>query len=192
MKKKVFKKTTCKGYNKNGIYIEKGVKVEKGTIVWSNNLVLGQSELNGCELLPNNHIVGAVINKGTIVGPFARIREKTLICENCKIGNFVEIKNSQIDEGTKISHLTYVGDAQIGKNCNLGCGTIFCNYDGEQKHKTVVGNNVFIGSNCNLIAPLTINDNSFIACATTVTKDIEANSFVIGRVKETIKPNSKA
>lgn len=191
MKKICFKKDSIKGYNKHNIYIEKGVKISKGTIVWSGNIVLGQSELIECELLPNNHIDDAIIRKGSVIGPFARIRPRTEIKENCKIGNFVEIKNSVVGSSTKISHLTYVGDADIGKNCNLGCGTVFCNYDGNQKHKCKVGDNVFIGSNANLIAPLEIGSNCMVASGTVVTENLQDNTFAIGRAKQENRRNKR-
>ncbi|MGN1227800.1 MAG: hypothetical protein ACI4TX_04060 [Christensenellales bacterium] len=189
MKKIVFNKTTTKGYKRHNIYIEKGVLIEKGTVIWSGNIVCGQSVLSGCELLPNNHIDGATILGGSVIGPFARIRATSVIGENCKIGNFVEIKNSIIGDGTKISHLTYVGDAEIGKCCNVGCGAVFCNYNGKVKQRCEVGNNVFIGSNVNLVAPLKIGDNCMIACATTITEDMPSNTFAIGRVRQENKEN---
>ena len=192
MKKLVFKKDCIKGYNKHNIFIEKGVLVKKGTIVHSGNIVLGKSVLECCELLPNNHIESAMIFAGCLIGPFARIRPNTTICENCKIGNFVEIKNSFIDSGTKIAHLTYVGDAEIGKDCNIGCGTVFCNYDGEKKQRCKVGDRVFIGSNTNLIAPLEIGNDCFIAGGTVVTRDMPNGTFAISRVKQENRKNKKA
>ena len=191
MKKIVFKKDCSKGYNRHNIYIEKGVLVKKGTIIHSGNIVLGKSILEKCELLPNNHIQDSIIFGCSVIGPFARIRPGTTICENCKIGNFVEVKNSFIDSGTKISHLTYVGDAQIGRNCNIGCGTVFCNYDGEKKHRCKVGNNVFIGSNVNLIAPLVIGDDCMVASGTVVTQNMPNSTFAISRVKQENRKNKK-
>lgn len=191
MKKIVFKKDSNKGYNKHNIFIEKGVLVKKGTIVYSGNIVLGKSVLDKCELLPNNHIEGAIIYTGSIIGPFARIRPNSTITENCKVGNFVEIKNSYIGNNTKIAHLTYVGDAEIGKDCNLGCGTVFCNYDGEKKHRCKIGDRVFIGSNSNLIAPVEIGNDCIIASGTVVTKNMQDGTFAIGRVKQENRKNKK-
>lgn len=191
MVKITFKRDSTKGYNKHNIFIEKGVLVKKGTSVWSGNIVLGKSVLEKCELLPNNHIENALIYCNAKIGPFARIRPNTTICENCKIGNFVEIKNSFIGENTKISHLTYVGDAEIGQDCNLGCGTVFCNYDGEYKHRCRVGDRVFIGSNSNLIAPLEIGNDCIIASGTVVTNDMPNSTFCIGRVKQENRKNKK-
>ena len=129
----------------------------------------------------------SVVGSNCIIGPFARIRPNCSIGDNVKIGNFVEIKNSSIGSGTKISHLAYVGDATIGKNCNIGCGVIFANYNGREKNKIVIGDNCFIGSNCNLIAPLRIADNTYICAGTTVTKDTKEYDFVIGRAREIVK-----
>ena len=135
-----------------------------------------QSNLEGCEILKN-----------TSIGPFARIRPETIISENVRIGNFVEIKNSVIGENTKINHLAYVGDAEIGSNCNIGCGVVFANFDGKTKHKTVLGEGCFIGSNSNLIAPLTLAQHTFVACGSTVTDNTEEFDFVISRARQTTK-----
>ena len=137
----------------------------------------------------SSHIYGSEVGQNTRVGPNAHIRPKSKIGKNCRIGNFVEIKNSTIGDNTKIAHLTYVGDARIGKNCNIGCGVVFANYNGKEKNTIVVGDNVFIGSNCNLIAPLNIPDNVYICAGTTLTKDLREYDFVIGRSRETIKSN---
>ena len=120
------------------------------------------------------------------VGPFARLRGAT-IGNNCRVGDFVEVKASTLREGVKASHLTYIGDADVGERTNVGCGSVFCNYDGVDKHKTTVGCNCFIGANTNLIAPVVVGDNAFIAAGTTVTRDIEDGSFTIGRVRQDTK-----
>lgn len=154
---------------------------------------IGQCVLDNCTIGSNCKIMSSYIEKSIIgnncvVGPFAHIRPDCEIDENVRIGNFVELKKAHIKSGTKISHLTYVGDAEVGKNCNLGCGVIFCNYDGKIKHKTTLGDNVFVGSNVNLIAPLKIEDNCFIAAGSTVTKDVAKDTFVIARSKQENKP----
>ena len=148
------------------------------------NSVVGK----GSEVI-SSHVFDSVIGQNVKVGPNAHLRPNSIVGDNCRIGNFVEIKNSIIGNGTKISHLTYVGDAKIGENCNIGCGVIFVNYNGRQKQKINIGNNVFIGSNCNLIAPLNIPDNVYICAGTTVTKDLLEDDFVIGRVREEVKHN---
>lgn len=172
--------------------------------IYDNNLILNSVIEGGVVIFPNSVIINSVIKENTIVyssyiedseigrdcvvGPFAHIRPNTKIANNVKVGNFVEIKKSEIESGTKISHLTYVGDSIVGKNCNFGCGTITCNYDGKHKHKTIIGNNVFIGSNSNLVAPVEIKDNCFIAAGSTITKDLKENTFAISRVNQREKP----
>ncbi len=131
----------------------------------------------------------SVLKDSISLGPFAHIRPNCLIKSNCKIGNFVEIKNSCIFEGTKASHLAYVGDSIVGKNCNIGCGVVFANFDGRKKHSCVLGNNVFVGCNSNLVAPLVLAKNTFVCAGTTVTHSTKDFDFVVGRSKQTTKPN---
>jgi bifunctional UDP-N-acetylglucosamine pyrophosphorylase/glucosamine-1-phosphate N-acetyltransferase len=102
------------------------------------------------------------------------------------VGAYAELKNAKIGENTKVSHLAYVGDAIVGKNCNIGCGVVFCNYDGYKKSMTRVGDNVFLGSNCNFVAPLEVGDGAYIAAGTTVTEDVAAYTFIIGRVRQSV------
>lgn len=187
--------------NKNSCFIGENVKFGKNVIVYENNHIDGDCYIgDNCIILPNNYIVdsnignncnihASVIEKSEIndyvfIGPFARIRPNSYINNGCKIGNFVEIKNSIIGKNTKISHLSYVGDSEIGNNCNIGCGVIFANYNGKTKNKCVVGNHVFIGSNCNVIAPINIESESFICAGTTLTKNVQKDDFVIGRVRQ--------
>lgn len=168
-----------KKYIKNSIVRGKlkGQNIIEDSIIHKNTEVL------------SSHIFKSEVGENSTIGPYAHLRPNSKVGRNCRIGNFVEIKNSIIGDNTKIAHLTYVGDAQIGKNCNIGCGVVFANYNGKEKNKIVIGNNVFIGSNCNLIAPLTIPDNVYICAGTTLTKDLSEYDFVIGRSRETIKPN---
>ena len=149
--------------------------------------VIQESEISANVVVEQSYIDNSFVDENTTIGPFAHLRPNCRIGKNCKIGNFCEIKNSTIGNGTKISHLAYVGDAEIGNNCNIGCGVIFANYNGKTKNKIIVGNNVFIGSNCNLIAPLTIGDNVYICAGTTVTENLQENDFVIGRNRQTVK-----
>lgn len=151
--------------------------------------LIENSTINKGSVVISSHIFNSEVGKNCKIGPNAHLRPNCKIGDNCRIGNFVEIKNSTIGEGTKISHLTYVGDAVVGKNCNIGCGVVFVNYNGKEKNKIVVGDNVFIGCNCNLIAPLNIPNNVYIAAGTTVTSDLNEFDFVIGRSKQEIKPN---
>ncbi len=191
--------------NRENCYIGEGVIFGDNVIIYENNHIEGNCHIgDDTVLLPGNFIVdssigancklsSSIIENSTIkdnvsVGPFAHIRMEASIEDNCRIGNFVEIKKSDIGKGSKISHLAYVGDAKVGENCNIGCGAIFVNYNGKSKSKTEVGNHVFIGSNCNIIAPVKIEDESYICAGTTVTEDIESEDFVIGRVRQERKP----
>ncbi len=136
------------------------------------------------EIKPFSHIEGAMIKSRSVIGPFARIRAGTIIEEDARIGNFVEIKKSQIKKGVKINHLSYIGDSSIGENSNIGAGTITCNYDGYNKFKTVIGDNVFIGSNSSLIAPVNIGDNAVIGAGSVITKDVDVDELAFARSKQ--------
>lgn len=188
-------------YGEDSVYIDDAAVIESGVIIYPNNHIYGKTTIkSGAVLEPNNIIYDSEIGCGvsmvasvvknsrigdnTTVGPNAYIRPNSVIGNSCRVGDFVEIKNSRIGDGTKISHLTYIGDAEVGKNCNFGCGVIFANYDGKKKYKTTVGDNCFIGSNCNLIAPVRVADGAFVAAGTTVTDDVKEKSFVIGRVRQ--------
>ena len=138
-------------------------------------------------MIKSSFIEKSQIENNVVVGPFAHLRPDSIIKSNAKIGNFVEIKNSIIGAGSKVSHLAYVGDAEIGKNCNIGCGVIFVNYNGKCKQKTIVGDGCFVGSNCNVIAPVVIAKNTYICAGTTLTKNTNAGDFVVGRAREIIK-----
>tara|TARA_Y100000768_G_C23973553_1_gene681823 strand:- start:971 stop:2347 length:1377 start_codon:yes stop_codon:yes gene_type:complete len=155
--------------------------------------------LNRCKIgknvfiKPNTIIFGASIGEGSTVGPFARIRPGTKIKSNCNIGNFVEIKNSVIGDGTKVNHLSYIGDATLGSHVNIGAGTITCNYDGVNKHKTIVKDNSFIGSGSMLVAPVIIGRGSFIAAGSTITKDTSGSGHLtIARSKQMTIKNWKS
>ena len=153
-------------------YIDHDVDIERGVVIEPGCLIKGKT----------------LIKSGAKIGPNAHIRDGvTSIGKNCKIGNFVEIKNANIGDGTKISHLTYVGDATIGRDCNIGCGVVFCNYDGEKKHHTIIGNNVFVGSNVNLVAPVKVEDNAIIAAGSTITEDVCDGCLAIARERQVNK-----
>ena len=128
-----------------------------------------------------SHIEGTKIEKNVIIGPYARLREGTILKNNTKIGNFVETKKSSINSNSKVSHLSYIGDTTIGKNSNIGAGTITCNYDGVKKFKTKISDNVFIGSNSSLIAPIKLGKNSLVGAGSVITKDVKKNSLSIAR-----------
>lgn len=138
-----------------------------------------------------SYLEGVEIEKESKIGPFVRIRGETRIGSNVKIGNFVEIKNSTFGIGTKASHLSYIGDATIGSNVNIGAGVVACNYDGLKKYKTVIKDNSFIGSNSSLISPLTIGCNSLIGASSFINKDVPDYTFAIGRSHQLMKPNRR-
>lgn len=188
------------------VYIEENVKIGEGTVIHSGNHLLGNTVIGKNVILyEDNHIQDSTVGNGcqvtksvlknckigdkTTVGPFANVHTGSIIGKECRIGNFVEIKNSTIGSKTKVAHLAYVGDANIGDLTNVGCGSIFVNYDGKNKHRSYIGNSVFIGSNSNIIAPVSIEDNAYIAAGTTVTVDLPEKCLCIGRNRETIKEN---
>lgn len=191
----------------NNIIIDDDVVIGKGTKIYSNNIIKSGSRIGqNCTLYNGNEIIASNIGSGVsikssyisdsnignncTVGPFANVHTNSAISRDCRIGNFVEIKNSVIGINTKMAHLVYIGDADIGDMCNIGCGTIFVNYDGKNKHRSYVGDSVFIGSNCNIIAPVKLDNNAFIAAGTTVTVDLPKNCMCIGRNREIIKENA--
>ena len=166
--------------------------VLSGNVKVGKNCKIINSRINNCTIGDNVQIIdsnldGAEIKNGVTIGPYSRIRPHTTLGENVHVGNFVEIKNAKIGARTKIPHLSYVGDCEIGKDVNIGCGVIFCNYDGKNKSVSYVGDRVFIGSNCNIISPVVIEDESFIAAGTTVTDNVLSGEFCIGRVKNETK-----
>jgi bifunctional UDP-N-acetylglucosamine pyrophosphorylase/glucosamine-1-phosphate N-acetyltransferase len=167
----------------NAIF-EGEVSLGNGVKIGANVIIKDSKIADNVTILPGTNIDGAEIGSGSSVGPNARIRPGTILKENTKIGNFVETKNAIIGRGSKASHLAYIGDAELGENVNIGAGTIFCNYDGANKHKTTIGDNVFVGSNSVLIAPVTLNDNTFVAAGSTVNSDVPANSLAVARAKQ--------
>ena len=153
--------------------VEPNVIFGKGVTIGSKCIIKAFSYLEGCQ-----------ISDECSIGPYARLRPGVDLSDGVKIGNFVEIKNSKVAEHTKINHLSYVGDARIGKNTNIGAGTVTCNYDGVSKHRTVIGEDVFIGSNTMLIAPVTVGNNSMTGSGSVITKDIPADDLAISRSKQ--------
>ena len=139
---------------------------------------------DGVSILPNTIIESSVVGDRAVVGPFARLRPGTKMESDTKVGNFVETKKTLVGKGSKINHLSYVGDAQLGKNVNIGAGTITCNYDGVSKHKTDLGDGVFVGSNSTLVAPIKVDKGGFIAAGSTVTTEVPSDSLAVGRAKQ--------
>ncbi|MDP3087643.1 MAG: bifunctional UDP-N-acetylglucosamine diphosphorylase/glucosamine-1-phosphate N-acetyltransferase GlmU [Methylotenera sp.] len=165
--------------------------VFEGNVILGNNVnisancVIKNSTIKaGAQIAPFTHIDDTVIGENSRIGPFARLRPGTTLEADTHIGNFVELKNSQVDKGSKINHLSYVGDTTVGKNVNIGAGTITCNYDGANKFRTVIEDNVFIGSDTQLVAPVTIGKGATIAAGSTITKDAPADQLTLCRAKE--------
>lgn len=153
------------------------------------NTVIRDSEIgDDVVILPNCVLESASIDRGSQLGPFARLRPESKLREDVRIGNFVEIKKSDIASGTKINHLSYVGDTQVGKNVNIGAGTIVCNYDGANKHRTVIGDGVFVGSDTQLVAPLTVGEGATIGAGTTVTQDVPPGVLALSRTRQITIP----
>lgn len=169
--------------------IEAGVRIKGATVIGEDCFIGANSEIVDSKIADNVKILQSVIEESVIlknadVGPFAHLRPNTEIGERVHIGNFVEIKNASLDEDTKVGHLTYVGDAKLGKDINVGCGVVFVNYDGLNKHQTVVGDHAFIGSNVNLVSPVIVEDNAMIAAGSTITKDVAEYDLAIARVQQ--------
>ena len=131
-----------------------------------------------------SHLEGTRIEKNVVIGPYARLREGTVLKENTKIGNFVETKKSNIDKNTKVNHLSYIGDTSIGKNSNIGAGTITCNYDGVKKSKTNISDNVFIGSNTSLVAPVKVDKDSMVGAGSVITKNVKKKTLALTRTPQ--------
>ena len=155
------------------------------------NTIIENSRIGNNVKIVSSYIENSVVGEYTEVGPFAHIHKGSAIAKHCRIGNFVEIKNSKIDDRTKIAHLTYVGDSVIGKNCNIGCGVVFCNYNGKIKQGCILKDNVFIGSNVNLVAPVVVEEGGYIAAGSTINCNVEKNEFAIARAKQVNKNNFK-
>ena len=191
--------------NPSDTYIDFGVEIGQDTIVEPGVHITGNTKIGmDCKIGANSEIRDCIIHdnvtvtaslleesemlEGSNIGPYSHLRPEAVIGKNVHLGNFVEVKKAQIDEGTKVGHLTYVGNAHLGKNINVGCGVIFANYDGKNKHNTEVGDDSFIGSNANLIAPLHIDDHTFIAAGSTITDDVKQYEMAIARQRQTNKP----
>jgi bifunctional UDP-N-acetylglucosamine pyrophosphorylase/glucosamine-1-phosphate N-acetyltransferase len=183
-------------------YIDKTVRVGRDTVIYPNCYLQGETTIGErCVLEPNSQIIDSkissdvvirassaiaesTINEGVSIGPFARLRPGTVVKRNAKIGNFVEVKKSIIGEGSKANHLTYLGDTTVGRDVNVGAGTITCNYDGKKKHPTVIEDDVFVGSNVELVAPVIVKKGSTIGAGSTITKDIPEGALAISRSKQ--------
>jgi len=161
--------------------IEGNVKIGTGTNIGPNCVIINSTIGENANIKANCVIENAIVENNCEVGPYARLRPETHLNQNVKVGNFVEIKKANIGESSKVNHLSYVGDTEMGKNVNVGAGTITCNYDGANKHKTIIGDNVFVGSDTQLVAPINIADGVTIGAGATITKDVPEGMLVISR-----------
>lgn len=188
----------------SAVYVDPAVTVGRGTVLLPGTILRGQTTIGeNCEIGPNTMIQDCTIGNGVTVnasqlnestvddgahiGPFAYVRPHCHVGAGVKVGDFVELKNSNIGSGTKISHLTYVGDTDVGSGVNFGCGTVTVNYDGSNKYRTTIGDNAFIGCNSNLVAPVKIGEGAYTAAGSTITDDVPADSLAIARTPQTIK-----
>jgi bifunctional UDP-N-acetylglucosamine pyrophosphorylase/glucosamine-1-phosphate N-acetyltransferase len=177
-----FIKSGVKMIGPETIFFSKDTKIGKNVTI-NPYVVIGPKVKIGNNVIINSfsHLEGCKINNKAEVGPYARLRSGTILEEGSKIGNFVEVKKSKIGKKSKANHLSYIGDSELGKNVNIGAGTITCNYDGVNKNKTKIKNNVFIGSNSSLIAPITINENSIIGAGSVITKNVKKKTLALTR-----------
>ena len=185
----------------DAVYVESTVTVGAGTLLLPGTILRGNTVIGpNCEIGPNTMLVNCTVGEGTVinssqcndssigahthVGPFAYIRPDCTVGDEVKVGDFVELKNSTIGDKTKISHLTYVGDSDVGSGCNFGCGTVTVNYDGKKKYRTTIGDHCFIGCNTNLVAPVTLEDWAYTAAGSTITEDVPAGELAIARARQ--------
>ena len=182
------------------VYIDEGVRIGKGTVIYPCVVLEGDVEIGeNCTIGQNTRIKDSIIGNGTSiqssvileskvgnetsVGPFAYLRPNSEIGSHCKVGDFVEIKNSRLDDGAKAAHLTYVGDSDVGKKVNLGCGVVFVNYDGSKKYRSVVEDGAFIGCNVNLVSPVHVGKDAYVAAGSTITNDVEDGALYVAGSK---------
>ena len=173
------------------VILEGDVTIEEGVTIGPNCIIRDANIGAGTAIEANSLIDGAVVGDHCTVGPYARLRPGTELADKARIGNFVETKKSYVGEGSKVNHLTYIGDSQIGKGVNVGAGTITCNYDGVNKFQTVMKDGAFIGSNSSLVAPVTIGENATVGAGSTVTKDVDDNGLAVARGQQRNVPNWK-
>jgi bifunctional UDP-N-acetylglucosamine pyrophosphorylase/glucosamine-1-phosphate N-acetyltransferase len=163
------------------VILEGDVTIDEGVVIGPNCILRDANIGAGTVIEANTLIDGAIVGENCQLGPYARLRPGTELADKAKVGNFVETKKSYIGEGSKVNHLTYIGDSQIGKGVNVGAGTITCNYDGANKFQTVMKDGAFIGSNSSLVAPVTIGENATVGAGSTITKDVDDNGLAVAR-----------
>ena len=169
-----------------GTFLEERTTIGSHCMIGPNTRIINSAVKNNVTV-ESSKVIEASIDEGTTVGPFAYLRPGTVLGKNVKIGDFVEVKKSTIGDNSKSSHLSYIGDAEIGKNVNIGCGVVFVNYDGKNKNKTTVGDGAFVGSNSNLVAPVNIEQGGYVACGSTITDDVGEGDLAIARSKQVNK-----
>ena len=172
------------------VYISSGSKIGSDCLIGSGTQISASTVANGVSI-KSSVLLDCFIGEGTTVGPYAYIRPDTRVGKHARIGDFVELKNSVIGDDTKVSHLTYVGDSDVGERVNFGCGTVTVNYDGKKKYRTVIGNNCFIGCNTNLVAPVEIKDGGYTAAGSTITDEVPENNLAIARARQVNKSKWK-
>jgi bifunctional UDP-N-acetylglucosamine pyrophosphorylase/glucosamine-1-phosphate N-acetyltransferase len=169
-----------------GVFIDVGVVIGQGCVLKGSSYIVG-SKIDSGSTVSYSYIDGAIVGKNVKIGPFSHIRPGSVLKDNVKVGNFSETKKAVIAKDSKVNHLSYIGDAEIGENVNIGAGTITCNYDGVNKHKTIIGNKSFIGSNVNFVAPVKIGENVLVAAGSTVTHDVPSGKLIIARSRQELK-----
>ena len=188
----------------DGVFIGKDVKIGSSTVILPNTIIIGDTVVgNGCTIGPNSYLDNARVGNNVVLdnckilestvednadaGPFVKVRANSVLKKGVHIGNFVEVKNSVVGEGSKSAHLTYIGDSDVGSNVNFGCGTVTCNYDGKNKYRCKIGSGSFIGCNTNLIAPVEVGEQAYIAAGSTITDNIPEKALSIARARQVIK-----
>ena len=185
-------------------YIDEGVKIGRGTVIYpcvvlegdvtiGEDCVIGQnskivdSQIGDRTNIQSSVILESTVGRDTKVGPFAYLRPNSKIGDECKVGDFVEVKNSSMGDGAKASHLTYIGDSDVGRNVNLGCGVVFVNYDGSKKYRSVVEDGAFVGCNSNLVSPVHVGKGAYIAAGSTITEDVPDGALYVARSRGTVR-----
>ena len=190
------------------VYVEETVTVGEGTLLLPGTILRGNTVIGkNCEIGPNTMLVDctvadnctvntaqcyeSTIGEGCEIGPYTHLRAHSVVEAGSKIGAFVQLKNCNLGKGTKMAHLTYVGDADVGDDCNFGCGTVTCNYDGKSKFRTTIGDHCFIGCNTNLVAPVTLGDGAYTAAGSTITDDVPPANLAVARARQVNKDRWK-
>ena len=193
-------------FTSHNVYIDPEVEIAPGAVILPGCILKGSTKIAaGCVIGPNTLLENTTVGAGSTVnasqcydstlgennkiGPFTHVRAGTVTAEGVHLGAYVETKNANFAEGNTVSHLTYIGDADVGKYCNFGCGTVTCNYDGEGKYRTTIGDYAFIGCNTNLVAPVRVGDHAYTAAGSTVSKDVPDGALGIERGKQTFLPS---